>query len=189
MLGIYFYDISYRVCGIIINRKSFGVSMYQVAFFFMRFLILSVIGYIVEMVNCAIVEKRWTNRGFFCGPIIPIYGIGCLFLSYLLSPFKNYSSSLILNILLIACLGMIITSSLEYFSGYLLEKIFHNKWWDYSKEKYNLHGRICLKNMLLFAFASPIVVYIGDPLISYILLHFEDKVLIIVAIVLFFITL
>lgn len=170
-------------------RKSFGGSMYQVALFFMRFLILSVIGYFVEMITCAIVEKRWTNRGFFCGPIIPVYGIGCLLLSWVLSPFKNYFQSLILNIFFIAFLGMILTTSLEYITGYLLEKIFHNKWWDYSKEKFNLHGRICLKNMLLFALASPIVVYLGDPIITYGLLQIKDHTLILIANILFAITL
>ena len=172
-----------------IDRKSFGGSMYQVAFFFMRFLILSVIGYFVEMITCAIVEKRWTNRGFFCGPIIPVYGIGCLLLSWVLSPFKNYFQSWILNIFLIAFLGMILTTSLEYSTGYLLEKIFHNKWWDYSKGKFNLHGRICLKNMLLFALASPIVVYLVDPIITYGLLQIKDNSLIIIASILFAFTL
>ena len=162
--------------------------MYQFMLFFMRLLIFSMIGYIVEMITCAIVEKRWTNRGFFCGPIIPIYGFGCLFLSYFLSPFKTFFSYLPYNIFLIAFLGMIMTTSLEYLTGYLLEKIFHNKWWDYKNEKFNLHGRICLKNALLFAVASPIVVYVLDPLVTRILLEMKDSILITMASIFLFIT-
>ncbi len=157
--------------------------MYQFSLFFMRLLIFSVIGYVVEMITCAIVEKKWTNRGFFCGPIIPIYGFGIILLSFFLTPLKSYYSYLPFNILLISFYGMVLTTSLEYFTGYLLEKIFHNKWWDYKNEKFNLHGRICLKNAVLFAVSSPIVVYILNPLVTNLLLEVKDSVLIIWAMI------
>ena len=163
--------------------------MYQVTILFMRFLIFSMLGYIVEMITCAIVEKRWTNRGFLCGPIIPIYGVGCIFLSWFLTPFHHFFTYLPLNIVLIAFLGMILTTTLEYITAYLLEKIFHNKWWDYTNEKYNLHGRICLKNAILFALASPVIVYIANPLVTNLLLEMKDTHLYILASISFVITL
>lgn len=170
------------------NRKCLGGYMYLFMLLFMRLLIFSMIGYVVEMITCAIIDKKWTNRGFFCGPIIPIYGFGCLFLSWLLSPFKSYFAYLPFNILLISFLGMLITTTLEYLTAYFLEKIFHNKWWNYEKEKFNLHGRICLKNAILFAIASPIVVYILDPVVTRVLLELHDSILVMMGTILFFIT-
>ncbi len=127
---------------------------------------------------CAIVDKKIANRGFFCGPIIPIYGVGSLLLVWLLSPFKDH-------ILLVFFLSMILTTSIEYLTGYVLEKIFHNKWWDYSKEKFNLHGRICLKNSLLFGVGGPIILYYLNPYMTDFLIQFKNQYLIIVACIIF----
>ena len=79
----------------------------------MKFILFSMIGYVVEMIMCAIVDKKIANRGFFCGPIIPIYGVGSLLLVWLLSPFKDH-------ILLVFFLSMILTTSIEYLTGYVL---------------------------------------------------------------------
>lgn len=146
----------------------------------MKFILFSVIGYVAEMITCAIVEKRWTNRGFFCGPIIPIYGVGSLALIWVLSPFKE-------SIILVALLGMIITTTLEYLTSYVLEKIFHNKWWDYKKEKYNINGRICLKNSILFAIGTPIILRVIDPYVSGLLRQIKDPVLYFIAGIIFII--
>ena len=152
--------------------------MYQLSILFLKFLIFSMIGYVVEMINCAIVEKRIANRGFFCGPYIPIYGIGSLLLIWVLSPIKDH-------IILVMLLSAIITTAIEYVTGYALEKIFHNKWWDYKDEKFNLHGRICLKNTILFGLGAPIILYILNPYMDEFLLQFKNSVLIGVSIVLF----
>lgn len=151
--------------------------MYQLCLLFMKFILFSVIGYITEMITCAIVDKKIANRGFFCGPIIPIYGVGSLLLIWLLKPFKD-------NLILVILLSMVITTTIEYLTGYALEKIFHNKWWDYSKEKFNLHGRICLKNIILFGIGGPIVLYI-DPFIMDFLIQFKNQYLITVSIIIF----
>ena len=154
--------------------------MYQICLLFMKFLLFSMIGYVVEMIMCAIVDKKIANRGFFCGPIIPIYGVGSLLLIWILKPFRE-------NILLVILLSMLITTTIEYFTGYALEKIFHNKWWDYSKEKFNLHGRICLKNTVLFGIGGPIILYILNPYMNDFLIKFKNSTLIAVTIFLFII--
>ena len=154
--------------------------MYQICLLFMKFLLFSMIGYVVEMIMCAIVDKKIANRGFFCGPIIPIYGVGSLLLIWILKPFRE-------NILLVILLSMLITTTIEYFTGYALEKIFHNKWWDYSKEKFNLHGRICLKNTVLFGIGGPIILYILNPYMNDFLIQFKNSTLIAVTIFLFII--
>ena len=109
--------------------------MYGFSLLFLKFIIFSMIGYVFEMIYCAIIDRKITNRGFFCGPIIPIYGFGSLFLIYLLKPF-SYDIKNLFNVFF---LGMLITGALEYLTSYLLEKIFHNKWWDYSQEKFYIN--------------------------------------------------
>ena len=154
--------------------------MYQISLLFMKFILFSVIGYVAEMIFCAIIDKRITNRGFFCGPIIPIYGVGSLALIWILKPFMH-------NVFLVILLGMVVTGAIEYITSYVLEKIFHNKWWDYSEEKFNINGRICLKNLICFGLGSPIILYILNPYITDFLLQVKDEVLMGMAIVLFII--
>ena len=152
--------------------------MYTLALLFMKFILFSIIGYVVEMITCAIIERRWTNRGFLCGPMIPIYGIGSLLLIWILKPFMH-------NVFLVILLGMVITGAIEYVTSYALEKIFHNKWWDYSEEKFNLNGRVCLKNLICFGLGSPIILYVLNPYITDFLLQLKDEVLMGTAVVLF----
>lgn len=144
----------------------------------MKFILFSVIGYVAEMIFCAIIDKKITNRGFFCGPIIPIYGVGSLALIWILKPFMH-------NVFLVILLGMVITGAIEYVTSYALEKIFHNKWWDYSEEKFNLNGRVCLKNLICFGLGSPIILYVLNPYITDFLLQLKDEVLMGTAVVLF----
>lgn len=157
--------------------------MYQISLFFMKFIIFSTIGYVVEMITCAIIDKKIANRGFMCGPIIPIYGVGSLAISYGLKPFaESYK-----NIIIVIILGMVVASIVEYITSYILEKIFHNKWWDYSGEKFNINGRICLKNAILFGIGTPIVLYFIDPWVKDFLLQIKDGYLIISTVIVFII--
>ena len=122
-------------------------------------ILYSVIGWISEMIYCYIYDKSFTNRGFLCGPLCPIYGFGSLFIVFLLSKFKY-------NPLLIFILGMIGCTIIEYITSYLMEKLFDSKWWDYSNYKYNIKGRICLLNSLIFGIGSIIIIYIIQPMVD-----------------------
>lgn len=62
-------------------------------------------------------------------------------------------------------LGTIATSTLEYITSFILEKLFNMSWWDYSKQKFNINGRICLKNSILFGLLSVVLVLWINPLI------------------------
>lgn len=126
---------------------------------FLYFFIYSVGGWIAEMLYCRTLDGKWTNRGFLFGPYCPIYGVGSLLVIYFL---KNFKSSPIE----VFFLGMIFTSTLEYITSYLLEKIFNAKWWDYSHMKFNINGRVCLLNSLEFATLGIILTYIIHPFIS-----------------------
>ena len=57
----------------------------------------------------------------------------------------------------------VITSTLEYLTSFVMEKMFHTRWWDYSRYRFNLNGRICLLNSTLFGLMCLFVVYVSHP--------------------------
>lgn len=106
------------------------------------FFLFAFLGWCSEVVFAAIRQRRFVNRGFLNGPLCPIYGIGVVAIDFLLRPFQGN-----LPVLLVG--GMLLGSALEYLAGFFLEKLFHQKWWDYSDQPHNLHGYICLKFSIL----------------------------------------
>lgn len=154
---------------------------YNIYILFLIFFIYSVIGYIVESTYTSIVRKQVTfSRGFLIGPYLPIFGFGGLFLTVYL---KKYSNDLIALFVMSAASCMI----LEYFSSYILEKIFKLRWWDYSKLSFNINGRVCLKIGLMFGIAGIIAIKLINPYINRLLTIMSNNVQIIVAILLFII--
>lgn len=115
-------------------------------------MIYSFLGWVVDIIGHYLSTKKIINRGFFIGPYCPIYGFGALFISFFLYfiPVKNYL------FVFISCI--FICSLLEYVTSYVLEKVFHARWWDYSDYKYNLNGRICLINCLGFGILGFILI-------------------------------
>ncbi|WP_294371392.1 putative ABC transporter permease [uncultured Clostridium sp.] len=103
-------------------------------------------------------EKKFVNRGFLKGPFCPIYGFCIVTLILLLEPYKN-------NFLLLFLSAFFITSFLEYVTGFLLEKIFKTKWWDYTDDPFNIHGRVCLPYSLLWASGEVLIIKIINPVI------------------------
>lgn len=101
------------------------------------FFIYAFLGWCIEVAWCGIGEGRFVNRGFLNGPVCPIYGAGAAAVILCLTPIKNTAA-------LFVC-SMIITSVLELITGFVLEKIFHTRWWDYSDIPFNIGGYICLK--------------------------------------------
>ena len=126
---------------------------------FLLFIIYSIIGWIFESIYVFIIDKKFFNRGFLIGPYCPIYGIGCIAIIYLLEPFKSYPLLLLLMTIL-SC------SILEYFTSYILEKVFNARWWDYSNCKFNINGRICMQTMIPFGIGGLFVTYIINPFIQ-----------------------
>lgn len=127
---------------------------------FILFITYAFLGWIVEIIDIFIFSKKVVNRGFLIGPYCPIYGLGAYFMTILFSDKEDLFS--------IFSKSLIICSLLEYFTSYIMEKIFKKRWWDYSNEKLNLNGRICLKNMVLFGIAGCLVIKYSNPnLISF----------------------
>lgn len=149
---------------------------------FLYFIIYSFLGWICEVIYCGIPAKKFINRGFLNSPLCPVYGIGSLLVINFLLKFQN-------NLLALFLLGGLVTSILEYFTGFILETLFQTKWWDYSKNKFNIHGRVCLLNSILFACLSVILVKLIHPYIKTLLSHVPINVATFLSYILFVILL
>lgn len=125
---------------------------------FLYFIIYSILGWICEVIYCYILDRKLTNRGFLEGPYCPIYGIGGLIVVYFLLPVKSIP-------FLVFLLGMILASILEYITSFIMEKLFDTRWWDYSNNKFNINGRVCLLNSFLFGVLSLFAMYFIHPLV------------------------
>lgn len=152
--------------------------VYSIGMLFLLFIIYSFLGWCMEMVVCYFATRKWVNRGFLIGPICPIYGWGCLLIILLL---KRYLD----DPLVLFVMSMVLCSLLEYYTSYLMEKLFKARWWDYSHKKYNINGRICLDNILAFGILGLLMMYFINPFVVKMLGFVSTKVLNIVAIVIF----
>lgn len=145
---------------------------------FLLFIIYAFLGWCMEVCVALHDEKKLINRGFLIGPICPIYGVGVVLIMTLLNRYAD-------DPLVLFVMAVLVCSFLEYFTGYLMEKIFKARWWDYSHKKFNINGRICLDNLVAFGLLGLLVVYVLNPFFVGILNKVNDMVVIIVAIVLF----
>ena len=137
------------------------VPIYEMTIYnaFLVFIIFSVIGWISEVIFVGLfVEHKFVNRGFLHGPLCPIYGFGGLVI--LLLPSRLYSTWIPLFLA-----SMVLCTVVEYFSSWILEKLFHTLWWDYSKLPLNIHGRVCLFMSVLFGFLGLFVIRFAMPYI------------------------
>ena len=131
---------------------------YQIFELLTYFVIYSFAGWVMESIFRSISERKLINTGFLKGPFCPIYGIGAIIIYVFLSGFKE-------NILLLFLAGFIVLSVWEYIVGILLEKIFHTKYWDYSDNKFNIQGRICLTNSIYWGILGVVFIYYIHPFV------------------------
>ena len=129
------------------------------------FFLYGCIGWGVEGVYAAVKEHKLVNRGFLCGPICPIYGFGMVGLVYSvqLIPLPDSGSMSAVSIFFI---GMVLTTAIELVGGWVLYKLYHIRWWDYSKMKYNLGGYICPQFSLLWGLGSVLMIKVVHPLLA-----------------------
>lgn len=154
----------------------------KILYLFLSFMIYSFLGYIIEITNCSLREKKLVlNRGFFLGPYLPIYGISCLLMELFILRYKN-------DLFTVFVMSAFISTTLEYVTSYILEKIFKARWWDYSDRKFNIEGRVCLFNAFLFGLGGIAFVYILNPLVTTIiniLPHLAFRIVSIILLIIF----
>lgn len=124
---------------------------YMLCFFLYGF-----VGWCTEVGFAAVKQRRFVNRGFLNGPICPIYGVGVTFVILLLTPFSR-------NVFFFYVFSVIVVTILEGTTGWAMDKIFHNKWWDYSHMPFNLGGYVCLLFSMLWGAACIFIIYFLHP--------------------------
>ena len=122
------------------------------------FLIYAFAGWCCEVMFVAVNEGHFVNRGFLAGPVCPIYGCGVSLIVLCLSPVQG-------NLLLLFVGSVLLTSLIEFVTGFVLEKIFHQKWWDYSDLPFQLGGYVCLRFSLLWGVACVAALRLVHPLV------------------------
>lgn len=141
------------------------------------FITYSIIGWVIEEIDILILQKKVVNRGFLIGPYCPIYGFGSLFIILFLNKYLD-------DPIVLFFMTMISCGILEYLTSFIMEKIFKTRWWDYSDEKFNINGRICLETLVLFGIGGLVISYLAQPFIMSILTLIPTNILNIIAIIL-----
>lgn len=131
------------------------VSFYEVAWIFV---IYAFLGWCTEVAYAALDTGKFVNRGFLNGPVCPVYGCGVLVVIVVLTPLKE-------NFLILFFGSFLLTTVIEFITGFLLEKLFHNQWWDYSNEHFNICGYVCLKFSILWGIACTLIMDVIHPTI------------------------
>lgn len=127
--------------------------------YFLCFILYSFIGWLYESLYYTVRRKRLVNSGFLYGCLCPIYGIGGLLDVALLGNMNNAFK--------IFVAGMFVTGVLEYVVSYVLEQIFHKRWWDYSTWPFNINGRVCLLGAFAFGTMGVLLIkYINPAAVS-----------------------
>lgn len=138
------------------------IAIYELPFWsaFLIFILFSFIGWICEVIYVGVTSAhKFVNRGFLHGPLCPVYGFGGVVI--LMLPPSLYATWIPLFLA-----SMILCTTVEYFVSWLMEKLFHTRWWDYSHYKIQLNGRICLLNSILFGFLGVVVIHFVYPLMT-----------------------
>lgn len=139
------------------------------------FIIYSFLGWILESTYKTIMQKKFVNSGFLYGPICPIYGIGAIIMLLFLNSFSEH-------IFILFLVGMLLLTVWEYLVGLGLEKIFKIKYWDYSENKYNFQGRVCLSHSMVWGALGVLFIALIHPQIKNILDNISNETLLTICI-------
>ena len=118
------------------------------------FFICSFIGCVCEILYAFYVEKTFVKRGFLYGIACPIYGFGAVMLIIINDLISKKTNSILFKMIIMA----MVFTAFEYLVSLVFELIFGIRWWDYSNEFLNLHGRICLQFSILWGIAGGIFI-------------------------------
>lgn len=125
---------------------------YSMSEWLLFFYIYCFAGWVFESTYVSICHRKLVNRGFLNGPMIPLYGFGAITVLFAALPFREFP-------VLVYLVGMIAATLLEYVVGVVMEAIFKVRYWDYSSNKFNLKGYICLSSSIAWGFLSVILIY------------------------------
>jgi uncharacterized membrane protein len=130
-----------------------------ISLLFICFAIYSFLGWILEVIYRSVQHRMFFNAGFLHGPFVPIYGVGALSLLLLNSYMGN------INVLVQFVMYYVALSVMEYGVSLFVERMLHIKLWDYSDEKWNIHGRISLGFSLVWGALGVVFVWWIHPFV------------------------
>ena len=129
---------------------------YSAAQWLLVFYLYCMLGWCFESTVVSVGQRRLVNRGFLRGPMLPIYGFGAVILLHVSLPLKQHPVWLYLA-------SMIAATVFEYIVGVVMEKIFKVKYWDYSKQRFQFQGYVCLRSSLCWGFLGLILTSVIHP--------------------------
>lgn len=144
---------------------------------YLYFFIYAFLGWCAEVIYAALKRGKFINRGFLNGPLCPIYGFGVVAVVNLLKPVEDYLFLLFFG-------SVFIASTIELIAGFLMEKIFHQKWWDYSQVPFNIGGYICPLFSIMWGIACLVIVDQIHPLIVNMAVHIPEMASLIILLIL-----
>ena len=159
----------------------FDLSLFGIDFFkvFYCFFIYCFVGWIWECCYCSVVEGKLINRGFLNGPVIPIYGCaatGMLLVFFNPGMKEIAAESTFKSYVTVFLLGSLVASVFEYFTSWIMELLFHAKWWDYSHIPLNIKGRICAPVAAFWGLMAIVLVKYLHPLVMRLIEFFPRNV-------------
>lgn len=144
------------------RKETQGVDKFRFTNLVMVFFLGAFLGWLWEGVFAWARSGEWYDAGFLHGPWLPVYGVGCAVIYLLKKVFGK-------NVFMLFLCSAVACAVIEYFTGWALEKVYHRRWWNYSRLPWNLHGRIFFGGVLFFG--------IGGTLVAYLVFPFFEKLL------------
>lgn len=139
------------------------------------FFIYCFIGWIIESTYVSVRGLHFVNRGFLRLPLLPLYGSGAIIMLWLSIPVQG-------NLFLVFLFGMLGASALEYVTGYVMERLFKMKYWDYSSNPFNINGYVCLTNSIAWGFLTLLLTEVIHRPLEWLVLHLNGTACIILVI-------
>ncbi len=140
---------------------KFFTGLYEAAAFFY---IYGVLGWCVEVAYAAVKQGKFVNRGFLNGPICPIYGVGVVSVIYCLGEVRG-------SLLVLYAASIALVTVIEGITGFVMDKMFHHKWWDYSNQPLNIGGYVCLVFSLIWGVFCVFIMKVFQPVVSGAVVH------------------
>lgn len=120
------------------------------------FIIYSFLGWIGETIYATLNSMKIVNRGLINGPFCVIYGFAGVFITIFLKDLKGLW-------LFLACVA--VTSVIEWIGGHLGELLFKERWWDYSKSKWNIDGYVEIKTSIIWGLLGVFCIICGNDIL------------------------
>ncbi len=152
----------------------FQYNVIQWLFFFYFYCFF---GWCFESMFVSVQKRHFVNRGFMRGPFLPLYGTGALMMLVVSMPFQD-------NIVLTYIAGCIGATVLEYVTGVMMEALFKVRYWDYSNQKFNFQGHICLMSTLAWGFLTILMTKVMHKPVEQVVLAIPRNILMYITLVL-----